>query len=256
MIKNFVIIFTLFTVLNSQDFTVEEIVNRVAITPKPSTSITEVKLEITRFKRNKEKVKVREFTRFQKFYDKGKYKSKSIIRFHTPKIVKGAGLLSWVKKNGKTNQWIFLPKLKTAKEIRAKEKSKIFMGTDFRYEDLEIRTLEQDSLVIVGNEYFDGFQCKVLMAYPKDESIYFSRKIWVNTSNWQISKIEFYIDEFIKEKTLTFSNFIIDGEYITPGILSMVLEDNNNKTVMTIKSFKPNIGLKDEVFSESFLIKI
>ena len=68
MIKNFVIIFTLFTVLNSQDFTVEEIVNRVAITPRPSTSITEVKLEITRFKRNKEKVKVREFTRFQKFY--------------------------------------------------------------------------------------------------------------------------------------------------------------------------------------------
>ena len=59
MIKNFVIIFTLFTVLNSQDFTVEEIVNRVAITPKPSTSITEVKLEITRFKRNKEKVKVK-----------------------------------------------------------------------------------------------------------------------------------------------------------------------------------------------------
>ena len=47
------------------------------------------------------------------------------------------------------------------------------MGTDFRYEDLENRKQGQDSVVIIGNEYFQGSQCKVLMAYPKDESIYF-----------------------------------------------------------------------------------
>jgi hypothetical protein len=34
------------------------------------------------------------------------------------------------------------------------------------------------------------------------------------------------------------------------------MEDSKNKTVMTIKSFKPDLGLKDEIFSESFLIKI
>ena len=129
------------------------------------------------------------------------------------------------------------------------------MGTDFRYEDLENRKKGQDSVVIIGNEYFQGSQCKVLMAYPKDESIYFSRKIWIDTFNWNIQKIEFYLTELKKEKTLTFSEFITVDKYMTPGILTMDIEDEKNKTIMIIKSFKPNIGLKDEIFTESFLVK-
>ena len=250
------IIFLMFSFLKGEDLTAEQIIKKIELNPKPNTSVTEVKLEISRYKRNKEKVKIREFTRFQKFYNSGKFKSKSIVRFYKPKIVKGAGLLSWVRKNGSTDQWIFLPKLKAAKEIKAKEKSKKFMGTDFRYEDLENRELGQDSLVLIGHEYFDGSKCEVIMAYPNDLSFYFSRKIWINTSNWQITKIEFYIDEFQLEKTLILSDFIIKDEYITPGLLSMTMEDSKNKTVMTIKSFKPDLGLKDEIFSESFLIKI
>ena len=250
------IIFLMFSFLKGEDLTAEQIIKKIELNPKPNTSVTEVKLEISRYKRNKEKVKIREFTRFQKFYNSGKFKSKSIVRFYKPKIVKGAGLLSWVRKNGSTDQWIFLPKLKAAKEIKAKEKSKKFMGTDFRYEDLENRELGQDSLTLIGHEYFDGSKCEVIMAYPNDLSFYFSRKIWINTSNWQITKIEFYIDEFQLEKTLILSDFIIKDEYITPGLLSMIMEDSKNKTVMTIKSFKPDLGLKDEIFSESFLIKI
>ena len=250
------IIFLMFSFLKGEDLTAEQIIKKIELNPKPNTSVTEVKLEISRYKRNKEKVKIREFTRFQKFYNSGKFKSKSIVRFYKPKIVKGAGLLSWVRNNGSTNQWIFLPKLKAAKEIKAKEKSKKFMGTDFRYEDLENRELGQDSLTLIGHEYFDGSKCEVIMAYPNDLSFYFSRKIWINTSNWQITKIEFYIDEFRLEKTLILSDFIIKNEYITPGLLSMTMEDSKNKTVMTIKSFKPDLGLKDEIFSESFLIKI
>ena len=250
------IIFLMFSFLKGEDLTAEQIIKKIELNPKPNTSVTEVKLEISRYKRNKEKVKIREFTRFQKFYNSGKFKSKSIVRFYKPKIVKGAGLLSWVRKNGSTDQWIFLPKLKAAKEIKAKEKSKKFMGTDFRYEDLENRELGQDSLVLIGHEYFDGSKCEVIMAYPNDISFYFSRKIWINTSNWQITKIEFYIDEFQLEKTLILSDFIIKNKYITPGLLSMTMEDSKNKTVMTIKSFKPDLGLKDEIFSESFLIKI
>ncbi len=245
-----------FNVLKSQDYTLEQIIRKVNLNPKPVTSITEVKLEIIKYKRDKEKIKLREFTNFQKFYNSGKFKSKSLLRFNKPKIVKGAGLLSWNTREGQTSQWIFLPKLKTAKQIKAKEKSKIFMGTDFRYEDLENRKFGQDSLVIISNEYFDGFQCKVLMAYPKDKSVYFSRKIWINTFNWQISKIEYYKNEFLKEKTLILSNFITKDKYTIPGVLSMTQEGKKNKTVMTIKSFQPNIGLKDEIFSESFLIKI
>ena len=139
-----------------QDLNAYEIMDRVYAIRKPKTSIMEIRLEITRKKRNKEKTKVREFIRYEKYYDKGKYRSKSMARFNTPKVVKGAGLLSWVQKNGQTDQWFFLPKLKTAKKVKGKEKSKSFLNTDFIYEDLQSRGPGMDSLVSIGTEFIGG----------------------------------------------------------------------------------------------------
>jgi len=249
-----IILFCLGTPLWAQPVTAKEIMLRVQNAPQPETSVTEVRLEIVRYKRSKQKVKVREFTRFRKFYHSGRFKAKSLVRFHKPISVKGTGLLNWIYTNGKTDQWFFLPKLKTAKRIKTKEKMKSFMGTNFIYEDLESRKLGDDSLSIVSAEFYDGNQCTIIMAWPKNNSVYHSRKIWVTTENYQIVKIEFYTDELVKEKTLAISEFETIKGYITPR--RMVMENKNgNKTIMAITDFKPNIGLKDEIFSESFLIK-
>ena len=237
-----------------QEMSALEIMGKVMENPKPTSSITEINLEIIRIKRGKEKVKIREFTRFQKNYITGKFKSKSLARFKKPLTVKGTGLLSWVHRNGKTDQWFFLPKLKTAKRVKAKERSKSFMGTDFIYEDFESRKIGNDSLVLIGIEYVNGQHTYVVMASPKMSSAYHMRKIWVNSQNWQIIKIEFYSSKSQKEKTLLISDFKMKNGFITPG--KMVMEKTNGKkTIMEINNFKPNVGLKDEIFSESFLIK-
>ena len=81
----------------SQEISAEEIMDRVFSLKRPSSSIMEIRLEITRVKRDKEKTKVREFIRYEKFYDSGKYRSKSLARFIKPNSVKGTGLLSWVQ---------------------------------------------------------------------------------------------------------------------------------------------------------------
>ena len=249
-----IILFCLGTLLSAQTLTAKEIMLRVQNTPKPETSVTEVRLEIVRYKRGKEKVKVREFTRFRKFYHSGKFKAKSLVRFHKPLAVKGAGLLNWIYNSGKTDQWFFLPKLKTAKRIKTKEKMESFMGTNFIYEDLEDRKIGDDNLSIVSAAFYDGKQCTIIMAWPKNNSAYHARKIWVAKENYQIVKIEFYTDESVKEKTLTISEFETIKGYTTPRRMVMKNE-NGNKTIMAITDFKPNVGLKDEIFSESFLIK-
>lgn len=233
----------------------DKIMDQVLSHPKPQSSISEISLEIERTKRGKVKTKIREFTRFKKNYQSGKYKSKSLVRFKKPLTVKGTGLLSWVQKDGITDNWFFLPKLKTAKRVKGKDRSKSFMGTDFIYEDLESRSIGMDSLSLLGVEYLEGNHCHIIMAWPKDESYYHSRKIWVNSQLQQIVKIEFYTSETELEKTLFISNFIEEKGFVSPG--KMVIEKGENKkTIMTINSFKPNAGLKDEIFSESFLIKI
>ena len=239
----------------AQDLSALEIMEKVLNTLKPNTSVSDIKLEIVRVKRGKEKIKVREFTSFKKYYEEGKFKSKSLARFKKPLTVKGTGLLSWVYRNGKTEQWFFLPKLKIAKRVKAKEKAKYFMGTDFIYEDLESRKAGQDSLILLSTEYLNGQSCQVILAFPKNESAYHSQKIWIDSLNWKILKIEYYSQESIKQKTLTISDFIEKNGFVIPA--KMVMEKSNGKkTIMKINNFKPNVGLKDEIFSESFLIKI
>ena len=255
MIKSIILITSFFSMGFGQDLNAYEIMDRVYAIPKPNTSIMEIRLEITRIKRDKEKTKVREFTRYEKYYDKGEYRSKSMARFNTPKVVKGAGLLSWVQKNGQTDQWFFLPKLKTAKKVKGKEKSKSFLNTDFIYEDLESRGPGMDSLVSIGTEFIEGEQCRMIMAWPKNQSSYFARKLWVNMQKWQIHKVEYYTSDSNKKKTLFLSDFITTNGFTTPGKMLMDM-GNGNKSVMQITSYEPDIGLNEEIFSKSFLIKL
>lgn len=253
-IHKYSLLLLLGSLLAAQDLTPEEILSYVASHPKPESSITEIRLEITRKKKKKKKVKVREFTRYEKVYTSGKFTSKSLARFHKPKIVKGTSFLSWVYKNGKTDQWFALPKIKKAKKVKAKDRSKSFLNTDFTYEDLESRSLGLDSLISLGSEYLEGSMCKVIMAWPKEKSSYFSRKIWVNSQSWRIAKVEYYTSESKKDKTLYVSDFIKKNEFSIAG--RMVMEkENGNKTVMEVMSYKPDIGLQDEVFTKDFLLK-
>ena len=244
----------LFSVLLAKDITAYELMERVYSLKKPETSIVEIKLELVRIKGKREKKKIREFTRYEKYYDSGPYRSKSISRFTKPNVIKGTGLLSWVERNGNTQQWFFLPKLKKAKKVSTKEKSKSFLNTDFIYEDLESRSLDMDSLEKIGIEFLENQQCHVIIAWPKNESHYLFRKIWINNQNWQINKIEYYTNESTKEKTLFLSEFIEKGDFITPGRFIMEVE-GGNKTIMEITSFQPDIGLNEEIFSKSFLVK-
>ena len=92
------------------------------------------------------------------------------------------------------------------------------------------------------------------MAWPEDESAYFARKIWVNTQIWRIVKVEYYKSESDKEKTLLITDFITKDRFTIAGKMTMVRE-NGNQTVMEVLSYKPNIGLKDEIFSKSYLTK-
>ena len=128
------------------------------------------------------------------------------------------------------------------------------MNTDFTYEDLENRSLGSDSLFSLGSETLDGNICKVIMAWPKDKSAYFCRKIWVNSQSWRVAKVEYYSTESKKEKTLYVSDFIKKNGFSIAG--KMVMEkENGDKTVMEVMSYKPDIGLQDEVFTKDYLVK-
>ena len=252
--KSFYLLILLsFLIANDDDFKAKKIMEKVISQPSPTTSISEVKLEIVRNRANKIKRKSRAFIRYEKRYENDKYSQKSLVKFLEPNSVRGTGLLSWIKDDGSSDQWFFLPKLKIAKKVKSKEKSKSFMSTDFIYEDLENRSINDDIFRYEGQEIVDQNNCVVISSTPIKDSNYKSKKIFVDDKIFRIRKVEYFSENLTLEKTLFFKDIVKSGEYWLPKILEMK-RPNGNYTIMNVKAFKPDIDLDDAVFSESFLI--
>ena len=249
----YLLIFLSFLIANDDDFKAKKIMEKVISQPSPTTSISEVKLEIVRKRANKIKRKSRAFIRYEKRYENDEYSQKSLVKFLEPNSVKGTGLLSWIKDDGSSDQWFFLPKLKIAKKVKSKEKSKSFMSTDFIYEDLENRSINDDIFRYEGQEIVNENHCVVISSTPIKDSSYKSKKIFVDDKIFRIRKVEYYSENLKLEKTLFFKDIVKSGEYWLPKILEMK-RPNGNYTIMNVQAFKPDVDLDDAVFSESFLI--
>ncbi len=253
--KFFIFIFYLSLIYsaNNND-TAIDIMEKVINAPKPISSISEIELEIVRKRSGKTKRKTRVFLKYDKQYSSGDHKKKSLVKFLKPKSINGSGLLSWTKTDGSSDQWFFLPKLKLAKRVKSKEKGKSFMATDFIYEDLESRSIYDDTFVMAGMGKVDNHSCIIIFSTPIKKSSYWGKKIFVDEHLLQIRKIEFFSEESVLDKTLFIKEIVNKGNYWLPTVLEM-RKSNGNHTIMKVEAFKPDAELDDGIFTESFLIQ-
>ena len=72
-------------------------------------------------------------------------RTKSLIKFYKPANVRGTGLLSeTLEGEDDTRQWIYLPALRSVKQLSVDDRHKSFMGSDFTNADISGRTVGQD----------------------------------------------------------------------------------------------------------------
>ena len=120
--------------------------------------------------------------------------NRSVIVFHEPASVKNTRFLMKERSEGEADQWIYLPGLGRVRRIAASEGDSSFMGTDFTYNDMEGRDVEDDNHSLLRQETLDGYDCYVVESVPKDpSSSQYSKRIqWVAKENWIPIKVEFY----------------------------------------------------------------
>lgn len=78
--------------------------------------------------------------------------SKSYIRFTSPADIDGTAFLTWENKDRDDDQFLYLPALQRVRRIVSSQKSNRFVNTDYTYEDLQSRKVEQDTHTILGEE--------------------------------------------------------------------------------------------------------
>ena len=222
---------------------------------KPMDIQTRIKMTSISMKGEKESSRSRVLTSLEKRYEDGQYNMKSLLRFLEPKEVKGTGFLTWDKIGFDfDDQWLYIPALKKVKRIRAADKNRSFMGTDFSYEDLSGRDLDADEYELVGEGIIHGTECYQIKAKPREKGTQYSARIvWVDKENYLMKRVEFFNKKENRFKILDIPTHVKNGDYWTAT--KMVMENLNkaHRTELEILEVDYDQGLKDNVFTESFL---
>ena len=78
--------------------------------------------------------------------------SKAMMRFTAPAEVKGVALLVVNHPDRASDQWMWTPAIGRDRRIAQQDRSTRFFGTDFSFEDLEERDVDQFDYRLMGNE--------------------------------------------------------------------------------------------------------
>ncbi len=121
--------------------------------------------------------------------------SKSVLRFTAPAEVKGVALLVFNHPDRASDQWMWTPAIERDRRIALQDRSTRFFGTDFSFEDLEERDVDQYDYVLQGEEAVDGALCWKIESTPKKtKSSQYTRSIvWIRKDNYAFARVESYI---------------------------------------------------------------
>ena len=194
------------------------------------------------------KKRIRHFITYRK--DDGKL-LKQLIRFTSPADIEGTGFLSFEREDEATEQFLYLPALRRTRRIVSSQKDHRFVNTDFTYEDMERRRVEDYAHIISGEEKKQGRDCRILESRPKAkaQSQYSLIKSWVAKEIY----VPLFVEYYSKKGKLIKQYSVAKLEKIQ-GIwteIEVVMIDLNreHRTLIKVKDIKYNSNLPDDTFT-------
>src|SRR5579863_876363 len=176
--------------------------------------------------------------------------SKSILRFTAPPEVKGVALLVANHPDRASDQWMWTPALERDRRIALQDRSARFFGTDFSFEDLEERDVNQFSYTLQGEETQAGAACWKLESRPKQTkaSQYTSSQLWIRKDNYVIIRIDHYKKDKVVRRIDYSEVENVQGIW-TPRKFEVADVARNSRTVMKIDDLKYNAPMQDSEFT-------
>ena len=124
------------------------------------------------------------------------------------------------------------------------------MGSDFTYDDMGGRNVDEDEHELIRQEKIDGSLCWVIESVPIENDNNYSKRIsWIRQDALIPVKVEFYDRMGSLLKTLSASDITKDGEYWTTRRLEMVNHQRNHKTILTLDEIVYDLDLNESLFT-------
>jgi hypothetical protein len=176
--------------------------------------------------------------------------SKAVLRFTAPGEVKGVALLIFNHPDRASDQWMWTPAIERDRRIALQDRSTRFFGTDFSFEDLEERDVDQYDYSMLGNDTIAGAACWKIQSTPKkSRSSQYSRSIvWIRKDNYAPARL----DNFVKDdvvRRLDYSFFENIQGIWTSRQLEIAELRRGTRTRLNLQQIKYNLPMKEEGFT-------
>ena len=185
--------------------------------------------------------------------------AKTALVFVEPEDVKGTAFLT-VEGNDDVDDdmWLYLPSLDLTKRIDADSKAQNFMGSDFTYDDMGERDIDDYGYTLLREETCDGQHVLVVegIALNPQDTGYSKLISWIRDDIWMPVKVEYYDLRGDLEKVQTNSRIEeIDGYW---AVTKMEMENvqTNHSTIVEMTQIELNKGVPEEVFTSAGLTNL
>lgn len=185
------------------------------------------------------------------FWRLGSYgNSKAVIRFTAPAEVKGVALLVINHPDRSSDQWMWTPAIARDRRIALQDRSTRFFGTDFSFEDLEERDVDQYEYRLTGEEPIEGAPCWRIDARPRQTktSQYTLSRMWVRKDNYVPAQYENFVKDQPVRRLLQKDIQNIQGIW-TARTLEMTDLRRKSRTILRLEKLEYNIPLKEDEFT-------
>lgn len=198
--------------------------------------------------------RIREMTMLRKNYGEARGNQKYFIYFFQPADVKDMTFMVYKYPAKDDDRWLFVPAISMVRRIAAQDKRSSFVGSDFTYEDVSGRDIEDDSHAVAKEEKAGGRDCYVIKSTPKAADVDYSYKLsWIDKATFLPIKEEYYDKRGELFKTFSADDIRDVKGFPTVTKRTMRNLQSGHRTEVSYTKTDYNLGLEDNLFSERFL---
>jgi len=200
------------------------------------------------------KSRIREMTMIRKNSGPPGGEQKYFMYFHKPADVRKMTFMVYKYPDKDDDRWLFVPAINMTKRIAARDKTSSFAGSDFTYEDISGRNVDDDTHTLKQETQLNGRGVFVIKSTPKFGDVNYSYKLsWIDRDNFLPLKEEYYdlkgdlMKVFTADRTGLVKGF--------PTVVSRTMKNvqNGHRTEVEFLKTDYNLGVEKKLFSERFL---
>jgi hypothetical protein len=170
--------------------------------------------------------------------------SKALLRFSSPPEVKGVALLIVNHPDKASDQWMWRPNIGRDQRIALQDRSTRFFGTDFSFEDLEERDVNQFDYKLAGEE---NGQWKI-ESRPRKSSQYGYLLMWVKKDNYTVTKVEAYNKKGLA-RVIEYRDFELNHNIWTARTTEVLDVARKSRTILKFDKLEYDLPLKPDQFT-------